>query len=119
MKKSDFETLLHQFSDVVKDSQVILSSSTQEEILFKARIWFIDSSKLAVTDHFFNISRRKYAYQWMKEDNSLIIRWDNVKHHPDIENFPFHKHIETDENVHSSEEMDLKTVLAYIAEQLK
>ncbi|WP_394994906.1 DUF6516 family protein [Emticicia sp.] len=60
----------------------------------------------------------EYGYQWMNVDNELIIRWDNSPYHTDIETSPFHQHIGSDENIHSSESMTLYKVLLFIANQI-
>ena len=36
--------------------------------------------------------RRRYRYQYLKVDGSLIFRYDNVPHHREIHTFPDHKH---------------------------
>lgn len=53
----------------------------------------------------------KYSFQWQNPDNSLIVRWDNAEH-------SVHKHIQSDENVHPSEETTLVEVLTYILEHI-
>ena len=58
--------------------------------------------------------KRKYSYQWMQEDNCLIIRWDNSHYHNDIETAPFHKHVGESEDAKACEEMDLRKVLMVI-----
>lgn len=49
---------------------------------------------------------------------SIVIGWDNVDHHPEIETHPDHKHIGDQKNVQPSEKMDLRKVLEYIAKVL-
>jgi len=56
-----------------------------------------------------------YNYYWFKDDNTLIIGWDNAEHHPEIETHPYHKHIGERKNVQASQAMDLRKVLAFIA----
>jgi len=35
----------------------------------------------------------RYSYQWMDAERSILRRhWDNVAHHPGLENFPHHIH---------------------------
>lgn len=63
----------------------------------------------------------KYSFQWQNPDNSLIVRWDNAEHsvHKHISTYPHHKHIQSDENVHPSEETTLVEVLTYILEHIE
>jgi len=81
---------------------------------FIARIEFKDGSKLSLKDHLILKTKRKYAYQWMKKDNTLIIRWDNAPHHSHISTFPDHKHVNLETNIQPSEEMTVSKVLQFI-----
>lgn len=51
----------------------------------------------------------KYRYQYMDKSRSLVFRYDNAPHHPEIASFPHHKHI-PDQNL-ESKEPDLESVL--------
>lgn len=55
-----------------------------------------------------------YSYYWLREDNSIIMGWDNAPHHRELDNFPFHKHINN--QVEPSIKMDLGSVLKIIKE---
>lgn len=35
----------------------------------------------------------KYSYHWQRKDGTLVRRWDNARHHPELEYFPDHVHI--------------------------
>ena len=35
---------------------------------------------------------KDYSIHWQRADGSLIQRWDNAPHHPELENFPYHTH---------------------------
>ena len=54
----------------------------------------------------------KYRYQYMDESQTLIFRYDNAPHHPEIHSFPHHKH--TSLGVQESQEPGLAEVLAEI-----
>ncbi|MCD6132883.1 MAG: hypothetical protein J7J16_00945 [Deltaproteobacteria bacterium] len=41
-----------------------------------------------------------YSFQWQR-GGKLIRRWDNTPHHPEIETFPAHVHMGSDQNVHA------------------
>ncbi len=86
----------------------------------KARITFVDDSLLMYTDiDILSEERRKYSFQWMKPDGTLLIRWDNAEHHPHISTHPHHKHVGSDTNIEPSPEMTLNSVLMAITEQLQ
>ena len=85
----------------------------------KARLLLNDGCRLnAQESSFLDTGRWKYSYQWMNPDNSLIIRWDNADHHPEIATHPNHKHVGSDVNVQPSEPMTLEMVLTFIAAQI-
>lgn len=54
----------------------------------------------------------KYKYHFMDKENKLIFRYDNTKHYTGLENFPHHKHIES--NVLPCNEPDIITILKEI-----
>jgi hypothetical protein len=85
----------------------------------KARITFVDGSILMYTDiDILSEERRKYSFQWMKSDGTLLIRWDNAEHHQHISTHPHHKQVSSETNIEPSPEMTLHSVLAVISEQL-
>jgi len=59
------------------------------------------------------ICKVKYRYQYMNEEQSLIFRYDNAPHHPDITTFPHHKH--DGNEIKASDEPTLYDVLLEIA----
>ncbi|OQX99060.1 MAG: hypothetical protein B6I24_03625 [Bacteroidetes bacterium 4572_128] len=58
----------------------------------------------------------KYKYHYMANDNTMIFRYDNVKHHHNISTFPHHKHIPS--KIVPSEEPDLVIILSEINNML-
>ena len=40
-----------------------------------------------------------YSFHYMTSDGDTIFRYDNARHHRDLEHFPHHKHIGADERV--------------------
>jgi hypothetical protein len=59
-----------------------------------------------------------YRYHWQNEEGVLKRRWDNCPHHKDIENFPFHVHL-NDNTVKPSEKVDIYKVLELIEKDIK
>ena len=53
-----------------------------------------------------------YAYHYQHADGSLIFRYDNAPHHPELPGFPCHKH--TPAGVQPAEAPDLSEVLREI-----
>jgi hypothetical protein len=55
----------------------------------------------------------------MDSSNQLRVRWDNVRHYPNLPGFPHHLHDGDEENVRPGEPMNLFKVLDLIAAQLE
>jgi len=54
----------------------------------------------------------RYRYQWMDQDRQVLRkRWDNVEHYPDLPNFPYHIHVEREDNVVPGECMSIVELL--------
>ncbi len=107
------QEIIEEFSEIILSYRILQNEEIDGGRKFKAIIKFIDSSRLEGRDFVFP-QKRYYSFHWQKEDNSLIIRWDNAPHHPNIQTFPFHVHIEDKKNVKESAEVTLHEVLKYI-----
>ena len=117
------ENILSDFSDIIVNQVIEKHVKDDHRVIFEARLYLKDTTQLAVKDiKIFlaaHASKRKYAYQWMDVDNQLIIRWDNAQYHPELENFPYHKHLRNDKNVFPAPEVTLYEILTYIKEQIE
>lgn len=56
----------------------------------------------------------KYSFHWQRADGSLIRRWDNAPHHPEITSFPNHLHEGDENHVLAHEAVDVFQVLEKI-----
>jgi Family of unknown function (DUF6516) len=63
------------------------------------------------------IRSETYSFHWQSADGELIKRWDNVRHHREVDTFPDHLHL-PDGQVISSPSMSLKKVLQEIEKAL-
>jgi len=83
---------------------------------FHARLRFWDGSLLeveeALTTDRHLIIKVYYAYHCQRADGSLVLRYDNAPHHPELPTHPHHKHI--GERVIAAEAPDLSQVLREI-----
>ncbi len=111
------QDILLQYSDIIQSYDILQNEITESSRKFKIKITFINLTKLEGSEFIFP-EKRNYSFQWMNEDNSLIIRWDNAEHHRNLDNFPHHKHISNNEQVESSIEITLNEVLWYIKNEL-
>jgi hypothetical protein len=53
-----------------------------------------------------------YRYHWQDASGRVILRYDNAPHHPEVQSFPHHKHVE--ETVVASDRPTLPDLLAEI-----
>jgi len=80
------------------------------------RLRFYDGSILKFREEF-RVRNRKivkviYAYHYQRADGSLVFRYDNAPHHPELPGFPYHVHIE--DRVEPADPPDLQDVLQEI-----
>ena len=80
------------------------------------RLRFYDDSllefeeKLTLYDD--DIEKIDYRYHYQRADGTLVVRYDNAPHHPELPGFPNHKHTRT--GIEPAEPPDLSEVLKEI-----
>ncbi|MCL4833418.1 MAG: hypothetical protein KJZ86_13325 [Caldilineaceae bacterium] len=84
---------------------------------FRAHVRFYNESELIIREeieesYHQEIERIKYVFQYQGEDGTLIFRYDNAPHFPDLPTFPSHKH--TPDGVIAADTPDLTDVLQEI-----
>lgn len=61
---------------------------------------FYDNSQLQIVEKLvvqaYALLKTRYAYHYQRADATLIFRYDNAPHHPQVETYPHHKHIGAD-----------------------
>jgi hypothetical protein len=115
-----YQSLLEKIaaSPLVRSSEVALDKRTSQVGLIRGDLFFANESRL----HFRElvelqadvIIRRMYSYHYQAADESLIFRYDDTPHFPDLPNFPHHKHLGHSEKVISAAPPDLTAVLQEI-----
>ncbi len=113
------EAAVEPYSHLIR-SWIITAQEENSNVSFrKARILFHDGSSLSIFEKLHKPDGHyRYGYQWQTVDNALIHRWDNALHYEQIETFPFHQHVGSEENVQPSEPMTLTQVLTIIAQRI-
>ncbi len=101
-------------SEIVSDYKVIDFQSDDVSFLLKLKIEFIDKSNL-FTRESAERNLRKYSFHWQSQDGSLIIRWDNAGHYPNLSTFPHHRHEHIESNVLENAEVSLLDILKHIS----
>jgi len=63
----------------------------------RIRLRFQDNSLLEISEAIYinkgNFIWLSYRYHYQNPDGSVIFRYDDTPHHPDVETFPEHKHV--------------------------
>jgi len=81
------------------------------ELLVRLRFW--DGSLLQMEEALiarrFTIIKVRYSYHYQRADGTLVVRYDNAPHHPELPGFPNHKH--TPAGIEPAEPPDLSEVL--------
>lgn len=87
-----------------------------EEGRLRGRLRFSDGSLLefreAVAIEEQQMVKLSYAYHYQRADGTLVVRYDNASHHPELPGFPNHKH--TPAGIEPAEPPDLSKVLREI-----
>lgn len=85
--------LLERYSAIVQSWAVTHFDREGDDLRLKAQVLFVDGSQLHIRQIVIDGCLLKYAYQWQAPDGTLIVRWDNAEHWPDVATFPHHKHV--------------------------
>ena len=82
----------------------------------RGRLRFYDGSTLTFEEKVIkrgrSIEKISYRYHYQRPDGTLVFRYDNAPHHPEVFTFPDHVHIEG--RVEAAEPPDLSRVLRRI-----
>ncbi len=94
----------------------VLSERVVEGIgLLRIRALLVNSDVIYLVERFEEADGRiavgKYSFHWQRADGSLIRRWDNSPHYPDISSFPHHVHDGDENHVLAHEAVDVFGVL--------
>lgn len=103
----------------VQSSSVNLEQRGPRAGLIRGDIYFSDGSRLhfrELVELQAGVVRLMYSYHYQHADETLIFRYDDTPHYPELPDFPHHKHIP--EAVRSAIPPDLRTVLKEIESTL-
>lgn len=104
------------YSSIIKSVETIKYITTEHTSKLQAKLILKDASILRIREVYLKNELIAYSYYWQREDNSLIIGWDNAPHHKEIKTFPHHRHLKN--SVEKSNEYNLEDVLKYIKDFL-
>lgn len=113
------EEKLKELEPLISSSQISIERRSSNRVILKGMIIFIDGSSLHFLEYVLEednkLLRISYRFHYTKQDNSLVFRYDNAPHHPELPTFPHHKHLPGNKVVSSSEK-SLTDVLDEIRE---
>lgn len=110
-------------NSIVLSFSIVEEQDMEERGYLRARLTLINGDFLEVAEYFMitnNICKTvRYRYQWMDQSQKILRRrWDNVPHFPKLPNFPHHTHIDSEENVHPSECLNILQLLLLLESEL-
>ena len=116
----EIEDTLNTFPLTISSESKIERIDTYKGYL-KTKTTFVDGSELHLF-HFTEIENHgpvieKYRYHYQDKNGELIKRWDNAKHHPDLDTFPDHVHVGG--KVKGSDRPDIEGLLEDIAHHIR
>ena len=105
---------IYLFDHIIVDCSTEEKTYSDEKGFISGEIVFADNSQLdfAEVKEMGQKSKIKYRYHYMNHSKTLIFRYDNAKHYPNLSTFPHHKH--TPSGVIESEAIDIENVLKEI-----
>ena len=108
-------------SPIVHTSSVTYDKRSDYVGFLRGALFFLDGSRLYIREFVnveYGIDRYMYSFHYQRPDGTLIFRYDNTPHHPQLQTFPHHKHVGVDENVFPVQAPDLAAVLDEIRRYL-
>lgn len=112
------KNIIEEFSHIVSDSNTNEKNYSDKRGFIGGKVNFSDDSSLdfAEVKDIEIVEKIKYRYHYMDSDSEMEFRYDNSKHHPDIETFPHHKH--TKKGIEPCEEPEIKDILSEIEKKV-
>ena len=104
-------------SPIVRLHDVTLDKRAPRAGLIRGDLYFADSSRLhfrELVEFQADVVRLRYSYHYQRADHSLIFRYDDTAHYPDLPDFPHHKHVGDETTLVSALPPDLRAVLLEI-----
>ena len=113
------ERTISGFSEIINSQSVNKKAYNDKLGLITGDIEFEDESELSFMElkDTEQQEKKKYKYHYMDKNKDLNFRYDNAKHHPEIETHPHHKH--TPSGIVPSEEPEIGDVLTEIEGNIK
>ena len=113
------EEKLRELGPLISSSQISIERRSLNRTVLRGIIVFVDGSSLHFLEYVLEEDNRllrvSYRFHYIKQNGSLVFRYDNAPHHPELPTFPHHKHL-PGKKVVSSSEKSLIDILDEIGE---
>jgi hypothetical protein len=111
------QRVLSRYQNIILSYRILRFDQFGASLRLRAEIEFVDRSKLYVRETVISGKKRTYSYHWQDHAGQLISRWDNA---PDwnVETFPHHKHVGSEDIIEPSYERTLDQVLNVVSHKL-
>jgi len=116
---TNIKSIVQNYSPIFVDFSSNTIPYDEFEGFVAGKIVFLDGSILDFAE-VKNIKvqpKMKYRYHYMDKDKNLIFRYDNARHHKEIDTFPHHKHIAN--GIERSNEPNIETIMKEIENIIK
>jgi hypothetical protein len=104
-------------SPVIHSSNISVDKRTMRSGLIKRDLYFAGNTCLHFRDLVevqTNLVRLIYSYHYQRVDGTLVFRYDDTPHHPNLPPFPHHKHVNSEGIIIPCELPDLSSILREI-----
>jgi len=98
----------------------VVDTDLEKILLYRVRVQLRNGNLLEACERLTEnsktrlLAQTKYHFHWQDNQGKLIRRWDNAPHHPEIETFPHHLHLEPENHCRACEAPTLADVLEEI-----
>ena len=110
-------------SSAITAVEVVAERASGNRGYFCARMTLANGDFLEVSEYFTihagSHSTVEYRYQWMDHaQQSLIRRWDNAEHFPDLPDYPYHVHVGDEKRVVPGRALSILELVDLIEQEL-
>ena len=109
--------IVDEFMDIVLSVRFDTDRAANQKLVERCELLLIDGSRLVAYESTTGI-KFKYGYQWMNNLDQTLYRWDNTTHFPDLDTYPYHRHVGAAEVAEPFPMVSLHEVLLFVAAQL-
>jgi hypothetical protein len=125
MTPAEYLTLVKErlvIDPVIDSFRILRERETLVDAYLRARLTLIDASQIEFAEYVqFPAGKplvTTYSYHWTDEAGTLIRRWDNTPHFPEMPGFPHHVHTGPEAQPAPASPADIFTVLDEVSRRI-